>query len=58
MDTVKEVLEAMKTASKPLKSSEIVELSGIEKSEVDKAMKILKADKKIISPKRCYWEPV
>jgi hypothetical protein len=27
------------------------------RKEVDKAMKKLKKEEKIVSPKRCYWEP-
>lgn len=51
------VLSVMKKAGKPLKAGEVVELTGLEKKDVDKAMKILKKDEDIISPKRCYWEP-
>ncbi|MDA3812870.1 MAG: MarR family transcriptional regulator [Candidatus Cloacimonetes bacterium] len=51
------VLDAMKTAGKPLKGGEIVELSKLDKKDVDKAMKELKKEELIISPKRCYWEP-
>lgn len=51
------VLDAMKAAGKALKAGEIAEASGLEKKEVDKAMKELKAEGTIVSPKRCYWEP-
>ena len=51
------VLDALKAAGKPLKAGEIVEATGLEKKEVDKAMKILKAEEAIVSPKRCFWEP-
>ncbi|NQT65111.1 MAG: MarR family transcriptional regulator [FCB group bacterium] len=51
------VLGAMKTAGKPLKGGEIVELSKLDKKDVDKAMKELKKEELIVSPKRCYWEP-
>jgi DNA-binding transcriptional regulator GbsR (MarR family) len=57
MSTEKMVLDAMKAADKPLKAGEIAELSGLDKKEVDKAMKELKAENKIVSPKRCFWEP-
>lgn len=50
------VLEALSSASKYLKAGEIAELSGLDKKEVDKAMKELKKEESIISPKRCYWE--
>jgi predicted transcriptional regulator len=57
MDTADKVLETMSKAGKPLKAGEIAELSGLNKKEVDEAMKTLKKDEKIVSPKRCMWEP-
>ena len=57
MNIEDKVLEAMKVAGKPLKAGEIVELSGLERKDVDSAMKQLKAEEKIVSPKRCFWEP-
>jgi transcription initiation factor IIE alpha subunit len=51
------VLAAMKNAGKALKAGEIAELTGLDKKEVDKAMKLLKDDGLIISPKVCYWQP-
>jgi len=56
-DNKQVVLDAMEKAGKPLKSGEILDLSGLDKKEIDKAMKELKEDESIISPKRCYWEP-
>lgn len=47
----------MKGAGKALKAGEIAEASGLDKKEVDKAMKELKAAGTIVSPKRCFWEP-
>lgn len=47
----------MKIAEKALTAGQISELSGIERKEVDKAMKKLKLDGSIMSPKNCYWEP-
>lgn len=49
------VLSTLKEADKPLKSGEIAEMSGIDKKEVDKAIKKLKVEEKIVSPKRCYY---
>ena len=43
----------MQDAAKPLRSGEIAELAGLDKTEVDKAMKELKAEALIHSPKRC-----
>lgn len=55
--SVEKVLDAMKAAGKPLKATEIADAAGLDKKEVDKAMKTLKAEGKIVSPKVCYWEP-
>ena len=55
--SVEKVLETLQTAGKPLKAGEIAEASGLDKKEVDKAMKVLKKEEKIVSPKFCYWEP-
>ncbi|MBC7094066.1 MarR family transcriptional regulator [Thermococcus sp.] len=51
------VFKVLKEAGKPLKSAEIAEIAGIDKKEVDKAIKNLKKGGKIISPKRCYYAP-
>ena len=57
VDIKQVVLDVMNSAGKPLKGGEIADLSGLDKKEVDKAMNELKKEEKIISPKRCYWEP-
>ncbi len=50
------VLEILKKESEPLNAGRITELSGLDRKEVDKAMKVLKDEGAIVSPKRCYWE--
>ncbi len=50
------VLAVLKNADKALKAGEIAELSGLERKEVDKAMKALKDEGAIVSPKVCYWQ--
>jgi len=57
MSNEEKVLIVMKEAGKALKAGEIAELSGLDKKDVDKSMKILKAEAKIISPKICFWQP-
>ena len=57
MDTAEKVLDTMKKAGKPVSAGQIAEQSGIDRKEVDKAMKTLKTQGKITSPKVCYWEP-
>lgn len=56
METKDKVLAAIKKAGKPVSAGQIAELSGIERKEVDKAMKALKDSGAITSPQRCYWE--
>ena len=50
------VLKALQTAGKPLKAQEIADMAGIDKKEVDKAIKKLKASGSIDSPKVCYYQ--
>ena len=51
------VLETMKQAGKPLKASDIIDLSGLDKKVVDKALNDLKKENAIVSPIRCFWQP-
>jgi Mn-dependent DtxR family transcriptional regulator len=51
------VLQAMKDAGKPVRPGEVAKTLGIESKEVSKAIKVLKKDGKINSPKRCYYAP-
>ena len=55
MDTHEMVLKTLKDAKKPLKSGEIAEITKIDKKEVDKAIKKLKTEGKIESPKVCFY---
>ena len=56
MATKDKVLETLKNANQALRSGDIVKLSGLDKKDVDKAMNELKAEEKIFSPKRCFWQ--
>ncbi len=55
MEIKDRVLETLKSSDKPLKGGEISEISGIDKKEVDKAIKVLKKEGLLDSPKRCYY---
>ena len=55
METKEQVLAAMRQAGDPLNAGKIAELTGLDRKEVDKAMKSLKDDGSIISPVRCKW---
>ena len=57
MEIKNKVLEVMQQAGEPLNAGKIAELSGLDRKEVDKAMKQLKVEGAIVSPVRCKWEP-
>jgi len=57
MEVKEKVLEAMKQAGVPVNAGKLVDLTGLDRKEVDKAMKQLKAEEAIISPKVCFWQP-
>ncbi len=57
MDAKEKILSVMKSEGKPISAGEAAKLSGLDKAEVDKAFKELKAEGKIVSPVRCKWEP-
>ena len=57
MQNKEKVLAAMKQAGEPLNAGKIAELSGLDRKDVDKAMKVLKEEGAIVSPVRCKWEP-
>ncbi|NLA23501.1 MAG: MarR family transcriptional regulator [Bacteroidales bacterium] len=54
MDNKQIVLDTLKEGGM-MRPGEIAEKAGIEKAEVDKAIKDLKKENKISSPKRCYY---
>jgi len=57
MELAEKVLAAMKQAGTPLNAGKLVDLTGLDRKEVDKAMKTLKANGAIESPKMCFWQP-
>lgn len=57
MEAKEKVLATMKEAGQPLNAGKIAELSGLDRKEVDAAMKQLKAEGAIVSPVRCKWAP-
>lgn len=54
MEAKDTVLDVMQKEGKALSAGQIAEISGLDRKQVDKAMK---DEELIISPKRCYWEP-
>ncbi len=57
MDAKQQVLECMTAAGEPLNAGKIVEATGLDRKDVDKAMADLKKSGEIVSPKRCFWQP-
>ncbi|MDO4539740.1 MAG: helix-turn-helix domain-containing protein [Syntrophomonadaceae bacterium] len=51
------VLKAFAEAGQPVGAKDIALATGLDKKEVDKAIKVLKEEGKIHSPKRCVYEP-
>lgn len=58
MEIKDEVLKAFEIAGEAVRPGEIVERTGVDKKDVDKAIKQLKDEGKIYSPKRCFYEIV
>ena len=56
-ENAEKVLQAMIEAGKPVRPGEVAKAMGIESKEVSKAIKVLKKEGKIHSPKRCYYAP-
>jgi DNA-binding IclR family transcriptional regulator len=57
MEVQTQVLEALKAAGEPINAGKVVEMTGLDRKEVDKSMTKLKNEGLIESPKRCYWQP-
>lgn len=50
------IIDIIKKSGKALKSGEVAEAGGLDKKDVDKAIKKLVAEGKLHSPKRCYYD--
>ena len=55
MDAVELVFKTLQTSEESLNAGKIVEATRLERKDVDKAMKVLKEEGRIVSPKRCFW---
>lgn len=49
------IFDVMKQVGEPLNAGKMVELSGLERKDVDKAIRALKEEGAIVSPKRGYY---
>ncbi|MEI6576665.1 MAG: MarR family transcriptional regulator [Bacteroidota bacterium] len=55
MDAIEIVISTLKNSGAPMKAGEIAETAGIDKKDVEKAIKKLRAEEKVISPKNCFY---
>jgi DNA-binding MarR family transcriptional regulator len=55
MEVKELVLKTLKESSEPLRPGDIAQKANLDKKEVDKAIKELKKEDLITSPKRCYY---
>jgi DNA-binding MarR family transcriptional regulator len=55
MDIKEAVLKVLEESPEPMRPGDIAQKAGLDKKEVDKAIKDLKKEEKIISPKRCFY---
>ena len=55
MEAKEMVLQTLKNAPAPMKAGELVTATGLDKKEVDKAIKALKKEELITSPKNCFY---
>ena len=55
MESIDIVLKTLNESAEPMKAGEIAVAAKLDKKEVDKAMKVLKSEERIVSPKYCYW---
>ena len=56
MEAKEKVLQAMQHNNQPMRPGEIAEAAGLDKKEVDKAIKALKDSELIFSPKKCFYQ--
>jgi len=53
----KKVLTAMKKAGKPVRPGDVAKMIGEDSKQVSKVISELKKKGKVVSPKRCFYEP-
>jgi len=58
MKPVELVFQTLQTSGEPMKAGDIADAANLDRKEVDKAMKTLKAEGRIVSPKKCFWTAV
>lgn len=55
MEIKDQVLKVFEETEEPMRPGAVAEKLGLEKKDLDKAIKELKKEEKIYSPKRCFY---
>jgi predicted transcriptional regulator len=56
MEALDKVIKTLELNENPMRPGEIADKAGLDKKEVDKAIKQLKKEERIYSPKRCFYD--
>jgi biotin operon repressor len=56
MEVKEKIVKAFKDAGKPMRPGDVAELAGLEKKDAEKAIKKLKDEGVLFSPKRCFYD--
>lgn len=56
MEPKEKIIKAFENAGKPMRPGEVAEMAGLEKKDAEKAIKKLKDEGVLFSPKRCFYD--
>ena len=56
MEVKEKIIKAFKDAGKPMRPGEVAEMAGLEKKDAEKAIKKMKDEGVLFSPKRCFYD--
>ncbi len=56
MEATEKIVKAFEDAGKPMRPGEAAEMAGLEKKDAEKAIKKLKDQGVLYSPKRCFYD--
>ncbi len=56
MEATEQIIKAFKDAARPMRPGEAAEMAGLEKKDAEKAIKKLKEQGVLYSPKRCFYD--
>lgn len=56
MEVKEKIIQAFENAGKPMRPGEVAEMAGIEKKDAEKAIKKMKDEGVLYSPKRCFYD--